>query len=103
MKKLAVLIGLLAVPVWAEQYPIIIGYLNNKLEGRIIFTTQKGNCEGKTNLVYNTKGGGEIAGIGCWYKVDDQLFVTWTLTGDFYSYPVDELIWSREWTEFSNK
>lgn len=101
MKKLAVFIAFFVVPAFAQQYPTIIGYITNQLNGRIIFTTEKGNCREKSSLVYMTGGGGEILGIGCWYKVDDQLFVNWQKTGDFYSYPIESLIWSDEWLKYS--
>ena len=103
MKKLIALLGLISTAALAEQYPTIIGHFRNQDNGRIVVTTQKGECEGATAMVFHTANGGAVSGIGCWQKVGDQLFVIWKNTGDFYSYPLDEIIWSQEWTEFSNK
>jgi len=101
-KLLAIALCVVSVAAIAQQMPTIIGHMRNNDNGQIVFTTEQGQCKDGTRLTYIEGSGGKIYLVGCWRKTDNKIFVVWS-DGDIFSYDIDNLNFTREWMDYSNK
>lgn len=102
MKKLFAVVLLLSSSTVIAQLPTIIGHVSGKHGSEITFTTEQGSCAEGTRLAYIQRAGGEISLLGCWRMVGSKIFVTWS-DGDVYSYDVEFIQFTKEWTNYSNQ
>ena len=103
MKKIIAILALLASgSVLAQDRPTIIGSMKNKENGQIVFTTDQGQCQEGSLLTYIEGSGGKIYMVGCWRKVNNKVFVVWS-DGDIFSYDIENMNFTREWMEYSNR
>lgn len=104
MKKLlAIALCVVSVAAIAQRMPTIIGYVKNKANGEITFTTEQGHCNRDSGLLaYIRDNGGRIAMVGCWRMVDSEVFVVWS-DGDLFSYGGDAIQFTEEWLRYSER
>lgn len=103
VKKIIAILALLASgSVLAQQPPTIIGHINNRDNGQIVFTTDQGQCNDGTRLAYIEDDGGKIYTVGCWRKTDNKIFVVWS-SGEIFSYNIEKMNFTREWMDYSNR
>jgi hypothetical protein len=99
--KRAVL-ALFPVLAVAQQMPPIMGYLPNRDNNKITFTTFQGECKQGNRVAYTQADGGKISEVGCYRLVGDEIFVVWA-EGDVYTYPLGSVTLSSEMEAFLNR
>lgn len=81
-----------------NQKPFIVGYIANKAGGRIMLTTESGDC--KSGLFfYTTNDGGKILVKGCYTVLGQEVFAT-ASDGSMYQYPGSSIEFTQEWIDY---
>lgn len=102
MRKWLILIALLCAPVFAEEVPYILGYVNNKDGGKIVFTSIVSDCKDSRKLVFIRDNGGRISLRGCYLSDNTFLVVQWE-DGSVYTYDWDGFIVSDEFQKYMKR
>lgn len=85
-------------PVSSFEKPFIVGYIANKAGGRIMLTTESGDC--KSGLFfYTTNDGGKILVKGCYTVLGQEVFAT-ASDGSMYQYPGSSIEFTQEWIDY---
>lgn len=92
MKRLIVLVTLMASSVYGADSPTVIGKVKNGAGGEILFTnTTTDSCKNQNaRFVYSTSSQGYVQ-TGCWSLVDNYVFVKWDDDGAVRMYPVEKV------------
>lgn len=98
----AAVLALFPVLAVAQQVPPIMGWLPNRDNNKITFTTFQGDCKPGNRVVYTQADGGKVSELGCYRIVGDDLFVVWA-EGDVYTYPLANVTLSSEMEAFLNR
>lgn len=80
---------LMVSSAWASpDWPPVIGSIENKAGGRIIFSSTR--CEGTParRIAYIRDLSGKISAFGCWHYSNKQLWVFWN-DGDVFTYDIE--------------
>ena len=102
MKYIALLVGLSLVSFAVAREPTIIGYVPNRANSKITFTTDRGSCQDGQHLAYTQNDGGRIGFVGCYRLIDGELFVVWS-DGDVYTYDFSAMVFSEEFKNYIQK
>ena len=86
-KWLAVAV-LMVSTAWAKEPPMLIGTIENKAGGQIMFTSRPCPREKDKRFVFIRDQGGQVSAAGCWVYKDRLFWVFWS-DGDVFSYDLD--------------
>ncbi len=100
--KRAIVLALFPILAVAQQMPPIMGYLPNRNNNKITFTTFQGECKQGNRVVYTQLDGGKISEFGCYRLVGDEILVVWA-DGDAYTYPLANVTLSSDMEAFLNR
>lgn len=102
MRKLILLAVLFCGEVVAQNVPIIVGFIRNKAQGEITFTSETCRADPTMSFAFIRDQGGKLSLGGCWKLVEYNVIVKWS-DGDIYSYPVENVVFTDEYNEWYRK
>lgn len=102
MRKWILLFVAMCGTAVAEEAPTIIGHFKNKASGEITLTTETCRRDESKRFAFIKNEGGKLSLGGCWVMIDSNVLISWE-DGDVYSYPVEAIIFTPEFDEWSER
>ena len=102
MRKWILLFAMMCGTAVADKIPTVIGYLPNKAAGEITLTSETCERDRTKKFAFIKNEGGKLSLGGCWRMIESNVLISWE-DGDVYSYPVESIIFTPEFNEWSER